>query len=245
MSCLTVSPPNCGQPAGCPDNMGCPPGVCPDFQIKRHDTIPPFKVPVEDDAGPMDLTGLVLEANMWVCAKLKTAITEIDTTLQFADNKGFDQILVNDIIIPDRVRSTEQMRVIGFDEDLKIVEVERGYNGTTPSVWKKSTGLRVFRILNATAATEMIYEDISQVDGCVLQNQLVESLLIYEWNANDTCVPGCFWFEFKLMKMLVGPIVIPSFTPLCSSGIGVEWVRRFPVCGEFLIKICNSPTAEM
>lgn len=245
MSCLTVSPPNCGQSAACPDNMGCPPGVCPDFQIKRHDTIPPFKVSVEDDSGPMDLTGLVLEANMWVCAKLKANITDSDTTLQFADNKGFDQILVNDIIIPDRVRSTEQMRVIGFDEDLKTVEVERGYNGTTASAWKKGTGLRIFRILNAQAATEMVYEDVTQVDGCVLQNQLAESFLVYEWNANDTCVPGCFWFEFKLLKMMDGPIIVPSITPVCTTGYGVEWVRRFPVCGEFLIKICNSPTAEM
>ena len=225
--------------------MGCPPGVCPDFQIKRHDTVPPFKYSVEDENGdPMDLTGLVLEANMWLCAKFKANVADNDTTFSLADNIGFEQILVGDIIIPDRVRSPEHMRVIGFDEDAKTIEVERGYNDTIPSAWKKGTPMRIFRILNAPAVTEMKYEDITQVDGCVLHDQLVESFLIYEWNANDTCVPGCFWFEFKLLKMATGPVVIPSVTPVCTSGVGVEWVRRFPVCGEFLIKICDSPTAE-
>lgn len=245
MGCLQVSPPNCGLPPGCPDSLGCPPGVCPDFQIKRHDTMPSFKVSVEDDDGPLDLTGLVLEANMWVCAKFKANVTDTDTTFQLADNKGFDRILVNDIIVPDRIRSPEYMRIIGFDEDAKTIEVERGYLDTTPVNWKKGTSMRIFRIFNAPATTEMIYEDVTQPDGCVLQDQLAESLLIYEWTANDTCVPGCFWFEFKLLKMLSPPIVIPSFTPMCTSGAGVEWVRRFPVNGEFLVKINDSPTAEI
>jgi hypothetical protein len=244
MGSLHTSPPGCGINPGCPDEFGCPPDMCPDFEIKRHDTVPSFKVSVEDDTGPLDLTGLVLEANMWVNAKFKRDVTSTDTTFQLADNIGFDQILVNDIIVPDRVRSPEHMRVIGFDETAKTVEVERGYNDTTPSSWKRGTGMRIFRILNASAVTEMLYENITQVDGCVLQNQLTESFLVYEWSANDTCVPGCFWFEFKLLKMM-DDIVIPSVTPVCFSGAGVEWVRRFPVCGEFLIKICPSPTAEL
>ena len=56
---------------GCPQTDGCIPGVCPDFMIKRHDTKPSFKILMEDCDGPMDLTGLVLEASMWAKAKLK------------------------------------------------------------------------------------------------------------------------------------------------------------------------------
>ena len=243
MGCLRTTPPNCGLPQGCPDNFGCPPGRCPDFQIKRHDTVPQFKVSIEDETGPLDLTGLVLEANMWSCAKFKTDVQPTDTVIQLADNIGFDQILAGDLIIPNRVRSPEQMLVLGFDEDAKTIQVERGYNNTNASFWKRGTSMRMFRIFNAPAVTEMIYDDVTQVDGCVQSNQLVESYLIYEWNANDTCVPGCFWFEFKLIKMMTNP-VYPSYTPLCTSGLGVDWVMRFPVCGEFLIKICDSPTAE-
>lgn len=235
MSCLRTSPPGCGTNNNCGD---CPP--CPDFQIKRHDTMPPFKVAVEDENGPIDLTDLVLEANMWVNAKLKKDILAIDTELQFADNIGFDHILVNDIIVADRVRSPEYMLITGFDEIDKIVQVQRAYNGTTAQPWKKGTKLKVFRFINAPATTEMVFEDTLNVDGTTT-NDLSESLLVYEWQPNDTCVPGCFSFEFKLMK--TGG-TIPSVTPVCSIGDNVEWVRRFPVCGEFLIKICDSPTAE-
>ena len=244
MSCLHVSPPNCGVPPGCPDQWGCPPGRCPDFQIKRHDIKPSFKVSVEDDetGDPMDLTGLVLEANMWLCTKFKANVADSDTSFQLADNKGFNQILEGDVIVTDRIRNPEQMLVTGFDEDNKLIQVQRGYNGTVASNWKKGAGMRIFRILNASAATEMKYEDVTQPDGCVLQNQLAESFLVYEWSPNDTCVPGCFWFEFKLLKMGTEPTI--SVTPVCTMGDGVEWVRRYPACGEYLIKICDSPTSE-
>lgn len=246
MSCLRPTPPNCGLPPGCPDLFGCLPGRCPDFEIKRNDTKPVFKVPVtNDDGDPLDLTGLVLEANMWACAKFKKDVQSTDTSFQLADNIGFEQILVNDIIIPDRVRSPEHMLVVGFDENSRTVDVARGHDDTTPSFWKRGTPMRIMRIMNAPATTEMLYDDVTQPDGCVIPNQLSESFLIYEWTADDTCVPGCFWMEFKLIKMASGPIVIPSVTPVCFSGVGVEWVRRFPVCGEYLVKICPSPTMEL
>lgn len=243
MSCLKPSPPGCGNYNECPDKFGCS-NECPDFQIKRHDTRPAFKVAVEDDNGPLDLTGLVLEANMWVNSKLKANIDDDDTTIKLSENIGFDQILPGDIIIMDRVRSPEQMSVISFDEIEKTIEVGRGHNGTTASAWKKGNKLRAFRLLNAAATTEMLYDDITQIDGTVLEDQLIESYLVYEWTANDTCVPGCFWLEFKLIK-ISEDVEIPSVTPVCYSGDGVEWVRRFPSNGEFLIKVWDSPTSEV
>lgn len=230
---------------GCPNEFGCIPGVCPDFTIKRHDTQPPFKVAVSDDNGPLDLTDLVLEASMWAKAKLKKDITSFDTFIQLADNIGFQQALVGDTIVLERVRGPEHMRIIGFDEANKRIEVERAVHGSTASAWKKGTKLRIFRFISAPATTEMVYEDLEQVDGTTLCDQLMDSFLIYNWTANDTCVPGCFYLEFKLLSIDPNNIIVPSVTPVCFSGVGVSWVRRFPVCGDgFLIKICESPTAE-
>lgn len=243
MSCLNTSPPNCGSQPNCPDKFGCT-GQCPDFEIKRHDTMPSFKYSVEDEEGdPIDLTGLVLEASMWAKAKLKTDIDDNDTVIAFADGIGFEQALEDDVIVVDRVRSPEQMLIVSFDEVNKTITVERGYNGTTAAAVKKGTGLKIFRFRNSPATTEMTVEDVEQIDGTVETDVLQESFLVYEWSANDTCVPGCFWLEFKLMQM-ASVVEIPSVTPVCYSGDGVEWVRRFPACGELLIKICDSPTKE-
>lgn len=245
MSCVNVSSPGCASAPDCPDCFGCTPGVCPDFQIKRNDTRPPFKVSVEQDGAPMDLTGLVVEASMWANSKLKSNITALDTSLALANNIGFCQILPNDIILMDRSRAPEQMRIIGFDETRNLVHVERGVNGTVPQSWNRGQIMRIFRFINAPALAEMLYDDVTHVDGNVDCNVLVESLLVYEWNVNDTCVPGCFSFEFKVLKMSGGPISIPSVVPNCFLGVGVEWTRRFPNCGEFIIKVCDSPTAEV
>ena len=68
-------------PSGCPDEYGCLSGKCPDFTIRRHDTKPAFKVKVEDCDGPLDLTGLVLEATMWAKGKLKVAMDQDDTEI--------------------------------------------------------------------------------------------------------------------------------------------------------------------
>lgn len=245
MSCIQPSPPSCSLGPTCPSEDGCIPGVCPDFEIKRNDTRPAFKFQIKEENGdPMDLTGLVLEASMWANAKLKTAISATDTCFQLASNIGFNQILPDDIIIVAQVRSTEYMKAIGFDEINKFIQVERGVNGTTPSAWKKGQAIRIFRFSGSAGSTEMVYDDVLNIDGTTTCNKLIESYLVYEWQSNDTCVPGCFSFEFKLIKM-ESDIVIPSVIPICFSGIGVEWVRRYPNCSEFVIKICDSPTAEV
>jgi len=251
MSCsgspLQPSPPDCRLRPACPDRLGCPQGVCPDFVIRRHDTRPAFKVLIEDCDGPIDLTGLVLEASMWALAKLKTAIAADDTEIAFADNIGFHQILPGDIIIADRVRSPEKMLVTGFNEESGLVEVQRGYDGTLTSAWKKGQRLRIFRFMNQAGVTEMVMESPTGLEAeTTTEETLAESYLIYEWAANDTCVPGCFYLEFKLIKMLDDPGEPSSDTAdVCSIGSGVEWARRFPVQGEgFLIKVEDSPTQE-
>jgi hypothetical protein len=200
----TVVSNGCLTAFGCPvDSNGNP--ICPDFVIRRYDTKPEFKVLVEDCDGPIDLTDLILEANMWMNAKLKSAIDENDTYFGLADNIGFDQIMMNDIIVMDRVRLPEHMLVTGFDETNKLIRVQRGYNGTIPAAWPKGNGLKSFRIMNATATTMMVREDIQQLDGPILEDQLIESYLVYEWNMEDTCLPGCYWLEFKLIKEVTAP----------------------------------------
>lgn len=191
----------CG-PSSCPDRFGCPPDVCPDFVIKRHDTLPAFKVLVDDCDGPLDLRGLVLEANMWAKARLKKAITENDTYFRLADDIGFEQAMVGDIIVMERVRLPEHMLVTGFDEKNSLIQVQRGYNGTTPSAWKRGTKLKIFRTLNAPASTETILEDIENVDGTTDEDVLTQSFMVYEWRPEDVCLPGCYWLEFKLLKMI-------------------------------------------
>jgi hypothetical protein len=113
----------------CPDPFNCDGAF--DFSIKRHDTKPPFKVKVvECDGQPMDLTGLILEASMWFKARLKRDIATVDEYFALSDNVGFDQCKIGDIIVMDRVRAPEQMLIIGFDETLKYIQVQRGYNGS-------------------------------------------------------------------------------------------------------------------
>lgn len=242
----------------CPDRFGCPPGVCPDFELKRHDTKPSFKITVSDCDGPLDLTDCVVEVSMWAKGKLKRPLTSSDTYFALADNIGFDQSLVGDIILMDRVRAPEQMLVIGHDETNKLIQVQRGYNGTLVGDFPRGTSLRIFRVLNATGSTNVVEEDVESVDGTVAAEE-IESQLVYDWAPNDTCLPGCYWLEFKLLKMAgssmwVGAAgtVVPSFisvtpeTAGCELGTGVEWVRRFPIEGEgFLIHITDSPTSEI
>lgn len=207
---------SCNQCAGtCSDLFGCPPGVCPDFVIRRHDTKPDFRVLVEDCDGPIDLTSpdLILEVNMWAKANFKKDVSYLDTYFALAGNIGFEQVMIGDIIVVDRVRSSEKMLIVGFDETNKLIEVQRGYDNTMPSNWKKDTPIRMFRILNGTAGIESQTEDVEQLDGSTLTDQLVATYFIYEWQPNDTCVPGCFWMEFKLLKMTpttVGTLSIVS-----------------------------------
>lgn len=186
----------------CLSKDGCPPGRCPDFIIRRHDTRPPLKVSVEDCNGPFDLQGLVIEVNMWALARLKTAITADDTYFRLADDIGFEQIMVGDIIVFDRARLPEHMLVTAFDETNKLVQVQRGYHATTPSDWTKGQLMRIFRVMNAPATAELTYQDIQQVDGTTDRDVLSEASMVYEWQPEDTCLAGCYWLEFKVLKMI-------------------------------------------
>jgi hypothetical protein len=183
-------------------------------------------------------------------------------------------MLVGDIIVIDRVRNPEQMIITGFDETNKLVQVQRGYNGSQAGAFPKGTKIRIFRILNAVAETNTVTEDITDVNtGNTTFGVVTDAQIIYNFRAVDTCMPGCYWLEFKLLKMFatsslmfwpeitplqiavsvvnsvsIMPSVIPSFIPSvvgCDLGAGVEWQRRFPLEGEgFLVKITDSPTAE-
>jgi len=270
--CSTSCCNNNANQTNCPDKFGCIPGKCPDFEIKRHDTQPPFRISIHDcDGNPLDLTNTVAEVSMWAKAKLKKSVQATDTYFGLADDIGFEQADIGDIIVIDRVRNPEHMLVTGFDETNKLIQVQRAYNGTQAGAYPKGTCLKIFRILNSTADTNMVFQDVQQVDNSTI-NQQTDSQLIYSWFPNDTCLPGCYYLEFKLLKMLVSPTptmtgltnltfspfsqmnfsmsasVIPSFISVvtgCDIGTGVEWVRRFPIEGDgFLIKIVNSPTAE-
>lgn len=192
----------CRSQTSCPNKFGCVSGLCPDFVIRRHDTKPSFRVLVEDCDGPLNLQGLVIEANMWALAKLKTAITVSDTYFRLADDVGFEQIMVGDIIVMERVRMPERMLVTAFDETNMLLQVQRGYHGTTPSAWKKGKTLRIFRVLNAAAESELTFEDITGVDGVTEEDVLQKAYLVYEWQPEDTCLPGCYWLEFKVIKMI-------------------------------------------
>lgn len=192
----------CSSSCSCLDKLGCPPGVCPDFIIRRHDTKPSFKVSVEDCDGPMDFEGLVIEASMWALAKFKDAVAVDDTYFRFADDIGFEQVMMGDIIVADRVRNPEHMLVTGFDEENNLIRVQRAYHSTTASAWKKGTTIRIFRIMGAPADSEMSFENVQEVDGTITKNVLQASYLVYEWSAEDVCLPGCYWFEFKVLKMI-------------------------------------------
>jgi hypothetical protein len=245
---------------GCIDQFGCISGLCPDFVIKRHDTRPAFKVKIEDCDGPLDLSNLILEANMWASAKLKTSIDESSTYFSLADNIGFNQIMVGDVIIMDQTRLPEKMLVTAFDEKNRLVQVQRAYQGTTAQNWKKGSSLRIMKFLNAPAQTEMLYEDVLELNGTTTEDVLIGSYFIYEWQPTDTCLPGCYFLEFKLIKMVENTSVtysqstpvIPSFISNltvddfgCGHSTEIEWIRRFPVDSEgFYIKIIDSPSVE-
>lgn len=193
---------SCNSQSGCSDSLGCPQGVCPDFLIRRHDTRPAFKVSIEDCDGPMDFRGLVIEANMWANAKLKKDLDDSVDNFQLADNVGFNQVMVGDIIVVDQVRSPEHMLVTGFDEHNKFIQVQRGYHGTSIGYYKKGTKIRIFRMLNSQAVAEMVFEDVQNVEGVVEKDVIQSSYLVYEWQPTDTCLPGCYWLEFKVLKMI-------------------------------------------
>lgn len=194
---------------GCQPQNDCPNYGCPDFTIRRHDTKPTLKVSVEDCNGPMDFRGLVVEVNMWSKSRIKDTIDDVINYIKLADKDIFEQIMVGDIIIMDRPRLPEQMLVTGFDEANYLIQVQRGYHGTTPQGWKRGSHLRIFRTLNSPAEAEMTFTDVTNVDGTKDSDVIQDAYLVYEWQPTDTCLPGYYWLEFKVLKM----IDIVWFTP--------------------------------
>lgn len=219
----------CSNSNDCIDSLGCPEGVQPNFCIKRNDTLPTFKMNLEDCDGVVELEGIYeLEVNMWVSSKLKKTITDSETTISLADNIGFEQIKENDILIMNRPRNPEKMLILGFNEDEKTISVTRGYDGTNAQSWQKGSDLRIFRLLDAEGYIESIYEDVEKEDGSVVE-ELSSTFLAFDWNQNATSLPGCYWMQLKLLE-------------LDSNNLSnVLSTRRFPSTGEgFLIRIEDS-----
>jgi len=189
--------------SACPTDDGCPAGICPDIVLKRYDTTPAFRVSISDCDGSLDLTdpNLVLEVNMWAKAKLKKTIAVDDTVVLFADGIGFNQIVEGDLLLFDRVRNPEYMQVLSIDETTKEITVSRAANSTQASVWKKGSSILIYRISSGSASIETVLGDIIDETGHTVKNQLLETNLLYQWDGNDTLLPGCFWLEFKLLKI--------------------------------------------
>lgn len=219
----------CGSaPSDC--NSGDCPGT-PDLCIKRHDTRPSFKISISDCDGVVDLSdeNLALEASMWFNSKSKSALDDSETEIKFADNVGFDQVMVGDVIKTGKSRSPEKMLVSAVNESAKSVTVTRGHEGTTPQSWPRGTVLNIFRFVDQPAEIESYYEDVTGVDGAVT-NELTDTMLVYNWQTPQTSMPGCYWIEFKLIMI--------------SSETGdVEWTKRMPLATEgFIVNIIDTPT---
>lgn len=220
--------PGCGSQGDCP----APTDLC----IKRHDTKPYLKVSISDCDGPVDLTeeGLAAEASMWFDAKLKSEVDSSSTEIRFADNIGFDSVMVGDVISTSKSRSPEFMLVSGVDESNKTITVLRGQGETTAQTWSKGTHLSVFRFMDEPAQIESVFEETESLDGTVSE-VLVDTFLVFEWSSSHTSVPGCYWVEFKILKVS------------SSSGVDVvDWVKRVPISSQgYMIRVVDSPTTPL
>lgn len=202
-----------------------------DFCIKRGDTRPSFRVSVEDCDGVVDLTdeNLVLDASMWFRAKLKSDLSSVSSTVSFADNLGFNQVLVGDIVVVDRPRNPEKMLVLSIDEASKTVTVERGYDSTVAESWPKGNPLRIFRFIDHPAEIHSVFEEREAVDGS-FSEELSDTFMVFDWQLNHTSMPGCYLLEFKLTMM---------------DGESISWVKRTPLSKEgFAINIMESPAVN-
>ncbi|NBT57185.1 hypothetical protein EBT16_00215 [bacterium] len=220
-----------GSGDGCGGSGGCP--ETPDFCIKRHDTRPSFRVAVSDCDGVLDLTdeNLVLEASMWFETKIKAAVNQSATVISFADNIGFDQVLVGDLIVTNRVRNPEKMLVSSIDEVAKTITVQRGRNGTTSQSLARGASLNIFRFVDSPAEIESVFGEVTQVDGTVT-NELLDTFLVFNWTDQQTSLPGCYRMEFKLLRI----------SPTTAE---VEWTKRFPLgLPGFVINVVDSATSN-
>lgn len=167
---------------------------------------------------------------MWFEAKLKSAVSGTDANLRFADDIGFDSVAIGDVISTSGSRSPEMMLVSSIDESTKTVVVSRGHAGTSPRDWPKGAPISVFRLVDQPAHVESVYEEVESLDGSVSED-LVDTLLVFEWSAGHTSVPGCYWVEFKIMG-------------LDESG-GITWTKRVPLSAKgFMVRVIDSPTSS-
>jgi hypothetical protein len=216
----------CGQNSSNCQNSTC--GSASDFCIKRGDTRPVFRVSVEDCDGVVDLTdaNLVLEANMWFKAKLKSDLSSSSSTLSFADNIGFNQVNVGDVILTDRPRNSEKMVVTAIDESAKTLTVERGHDSTDAQDWPRGSLLRVFRFMDQPAQIESVFEQVSSLEGSVSE-ELVDTFMVFEFLKEHTLLPGCFLLEFSLAMM---------------EETSIAWAKKIPLSSEgYVINIVDSP----
>jgi hypothetical protein len=102
------------------------------------------------------------------------------------------------------------MLVLGFDEKNKFIKVQRSYHGTDANSYKKGTKIRIFRIMNEQARAEMEFKDINNVDGTLENDVIQSSFLTYDWKPEDTCLPGIYYLEFKVLKMIDVVYFIPD-----------------------------------
>lgn len=221
--------PTCGNRYGC----GGQSYSCPQFTIKQHDTRPSFKVDVTDCNAPIDLTNLVIEASMWANAKLKCNLTAETTVIQFADNIGFQQINYDTIIQAGDGRLFERMLIDKINDVDNTVTVFRGQMDTLAVPWKRGTTVKLLRFLNNAALGELVYGNIDEPDGTIINDALLVSLLIYDWKPSDTCMAGMYFLEFKIMKM--------TDIPMPCSGY-VETVMAPPAGNRNLPPLNGMPT---
>lgn len=212
--------------SGCGGSGDCP--SPPDLCIKRHDTNPHFRVSMTGCDGPVDLTEgtYSVEASMWFDAKLKAAVTDSSTDIAFADGIGFDSVMAGDVVVTSGSRTPERMTVTGVDESARTVQVSRGQDARA---WDRGTSLKVFRFADQAASAESVVDSVDNMDGTASE-VLSDTVLTYQWASGQTSMPGCYWLEFKILKM--------------ADESTVEWVQRVPLSADgFVIRIVDSPTS--
>jgi hypothetical protein len=218
---------------GCSSGDYCGNSKSADFCIKRHDTRPSLRISVSDCDGAIDLTdeNLFLEASMWFEAKLKSKLDIGDSTISLADNIGFDQISVGDVVFLNNVRNPEQLTVLSIDEVAKLIYVSRAQNATTEQNWQKGSTLKIFRFLEQQAHIESVFEEKKNIDETISE-ELVDTFFVFDWSENQTSLPGYYFIEFRLIKI--------------SENNEIEWQKRFPLeKNGFLINIIDSSTPKI
>ena len=80
--------------------------------------------------------------------------------------------------------------------------------------------------MDSPAETEVVLEDTKRPDGVIEKDEITSASVVYEWQAPDTCLPGCYWLEFKVIKMLGLVLYLPGHHwhgPTNTDANGVYW----------------------